>query len=179
MEEATAFSPFRPATRRRPPPPAAAARSRCQRLLQHAAPACRSGAQQGAARLSAVWTCGSGWDRATDRKRPWRRGLRPAARRRPPLARGDGRGPSAQRLPAAAAARSKALCGIARPGQADQDGLGWCLRGSAGRRPRQGRFPESWGGGYFTDVNFREEKLYYPKRNAPGRDRRRRWTQNG
>ncbi len=32
-----------------------------RRRPQHAAAACRSGAQQGIARQGAVWTCGSGW----------------------------------------------------------------------------------------------------------------------
>ena len=53
------------------------------------------------------------------------RAATPAARLRrlPPLAGGAGGGPSAQRL-RAAAARSKAERGKARPGQAAQDGVG-------------------------------------------------------
>jgi hypothetical protein len=46
------------------PSPAAAARSQRsqrQRLPRHAAAACPRGAQQGAARLCALWTAGSGW----------------------------------------------------------------------------------------------------------------------
>ena len=37
------------------------ARSPRRRLPQHATAACESGAQQGVARLSAGWTCRSGW----------------------------------------------------------------------------------------------------------------------
>ena len=43
-----------------PPAPAAAARSRRGRRPQYAAAACRSGTQQGLARLSVVWTGGAG-----------------------------------------------------------------------------------------------------------------------
>ena len=42
------------------PAPAAAARSPRRRLPQHPAAARRSGAQQGVARLFALWTCDSG-----------------------------------------------------------------------------------------------------------------------
>src|SRR5438552_3136335 len=44
-----------------PPSPAAAPGSRRWWRSQRPAAACRSGVQQGAARLSAAWTCGSGW----------------------------------------------------------------------------------------------------------------------
>ncbi|MEE8301183.1 MAG: aminoacyl-tRNA hydrolase [Candidatus Tectomicrobia bacterium] len=68
-------------------------------------------------------------------------------RRRPLLARSAGGSPGTPRRPTTAP-RSKVSHGNTRSGQADQDALGWRLRDFLVRGLRNGRFPESWGGGH-------------------------------
>src|SRR5262249_29224059 len=84
-------------------------------------------------------------------------------RRRPPLARGDGGVPSTQRRPAAAA-RSKAWRGNARPGQAAQDGGGESVRGFRERGPRSGLSGKAEGGDFKRHFTAAKGRMTPPRR---------------